>query len=154
MPAVSDAEADGERRDRPERRNLQPAEDEGKDRGDLQRREEAEAEAVAEHDLGSTDRSRQQPFERPADPLAQEADAGQDEDEEVDEEADYHRSERVHGGGVRGAVNGRSFDRRQGCAEVARYCFEQCLLDVRDDRSLARGVQAEGHQLELGALDG
>ena len=97
----------------PERRDVQAAQDEGHDQRDLERREEAEAKAVAEHDLGPADRRRKQAFERAADAFPQEADAGQDEDEEVGEETDHHRRERVELGGVGRAVDGRPFDRGQ-----------------------------------------
>src|SRR5664280_1567452 len=147
-----DAEADGERRDGAQRRDIQSAEDEGEDDGHLQRREETEAEAVAEHDFGSTHRGGEQAFERASNPLAQEADAGQDENEEVGKEADHDRSERVQLGCVRRAVHGRSLDGGQGGAGRVRHRAQQGFLDGREHWSLTGGIETQSGQVDLAIL--
>jgi hypothetical protein len=76
---------------------------------DLDGCEQPEPQRVAGHDLAARDRGRQQPLERPAGPLAEEAHARQDVDEEVREERDDRRGKRGHrvvrGGAVGGLVN-------------------------------------------------
>ena len=64
----------------------------------LQHGEESEPGAVANDDLQPANRRGQQSLERATDAFAQEADAGQDEDQKEDDEADQGRRERVEEG--------------------------------------------------------
>ena len=96
LPTTWMPEAERERRQRPDRRHLDRAQRPGQQQRDLDRGEQPEPDRVAGDDLAPGDGRRHQPLQRPAGPLAQEADAGQDVDEEVDEERDDGRGVRVH----------------------------------------------------------
>jgi hypothetical protein len=110
--SVGDAETDRERRQGSSRRYIDVAEREGEDHRHLERREEAEAEAVPGDDLPAPYRRREKTLEGASDPFAQEAHAGQDEHEEETEEADQGGRERVQEVAVRTAVDVLAIDCR------------------------------------------
>ena len=90
---------------RPDGRDGDLREEPDEQQGDLHHGQHAEAEAIAGHDLAPRDGRGEQSLQRAADPLAQEADAGQHEDEEVREEGDEGRREQVEDVRIRRAID-------------------------------------------------